>query len=152
MNLWSKSWQKYFLCTNHNGKTYNFVFFRPIICLNISFQSSLHLGEMIKLLISHKNSFGNTANIWHLEPTLFICIVSTSSRRDKTWRELEIWFLWICRNGMGAISSRKGKNEHKGTKTGGNKTNHLSTGACTHIKRGHKKIGFKDHQTSMVLD
>lgn len=56
---------------------------------------------------------------------------------------------------VGQSLSYKGKTEHKGRKTGENEANHLSTGACTHIKHGQKNKNlfcFKDCDTSMVLD
>lgn len=43
-------------------------------------------------------------------------------------------------NSFGGITLCKGKkNEHKGTETGVNEANHLSTGACMHIKQRQKK-------------
>lgn len=77
------------------------------------------------------------------------CIVSTSFRRDKKNKE----GYECAKNSLGGITTCRGESEHKGTKTGEKEANHLSTGACTHIKRGPKKLlRFKDCHTSMILE
>lgn len=49
---------------------------------------------------------------------------------------------------VGQSLSYKGKTEHKGRKTGENEANHLSRGACTHIKHGQKTKTYSASKTA----